>query len=72
MTKMEPCCARLQTALVREEGELRRIARMANRRASRGLNTTKEQAEIARLRTQIAHIKGNIEDHEADHSGEMC
>jgi hypothetical protein len=72
MEKMQPCCARLQTALVREEGELRRVARMANRRSGKGLSTAKEQARIAEIKTAIRVIKGNIEDHDADHSGEMC
>jgi hypothetical protein len=66
--KMQPCCARLQTALTREDGELRRIARMANRRATRGLSTVREQARIAEIKTAIQTIKGNIEDHEAEHA----
>lgn len=66
--KFEPCCARMQTALVREEGELRRVARMANRRAGRGLSTVREQAQIAQIKTQIQTIKAATEDHEAEHA----
>ena len=71
MTKQLPCCARIQTALVREEGELRRTARMANNRASKGLSTVREQARIAEIKDQIARIKASIDEHEAEHAGEL-
>ena len=73
MTKMLPCCARLQTNLHREEGELRRLSRIANNRISRGQDTLEVQAQIAAKRVQLADIKRVIEDHEAEHcSDEPC
>jgi ribosomal protein L29 len=70
MNKLPPCCARFQTALVREEGELRRVSRMANNRMGRGLSTVREQARIAEIKTAIARIKTSIDDHEAEHAGD--
>lgn len=66
--KLPPCCARYQGNLVREEGELRRVARMANHRSGKGLSTAREQARIAELKTSIARIKDAIVDHEAEHA----
>jgi hypothetical protein len=69
VTKQLPCCARLQTTLLREEAALSQAARRANRAVGSGRSMIKAQAEIAKLRSQIADTKASIEAHEAEHAG---
>lgn len=68
--KMKPCCARLQTAIMRERAELARQARLANRAAARGRSTAKALARIAEIRTALQTIEATIEDHDASHAAE--
>lgn len=66
--KQAPCCARYTGQLVREQGELRRVARMANRRAAKGLSIVGEQAQIVEIKARIAWVEAAIVDHEAEHA----
>jgi hypothetical protein len=67
MSKMEPCCARLQATLAREEAALRQTARQAERQRGYGRDTTKYVKQIADLKVQIAKTKQLVVDHDAEH-----
>lgn len=68
MTKQPPCCARFASAILREKGELGRLARAANRAAEKGRPVTKYTDQIAKTRVALASAEQYLIDHEADHA----
>lgn len=65
------CCSRLKSALLHEQGELRRLARNASRREMKGLLVDeKTRAAIVEIKAAIAETEARIVDHDADHAGQ--
>lgn len=66
------CCGNLKGRMVHEKGNLARLARNASHRQAKGLLVTAEALkEIKAAKRSIAELESIIEDHEAEHAGEV-
>ncbi len=62
------CCSNIAGQIVHDENEVRRLARKASPRHSKGLSTVAVEIEIAAAKSALAETKRRQVDHEAEHA----
>jgi hypothetical protein len=69
----ERCCLQARTKLTMHQEALKHTARTFARAEQRrpGEKTAEHRAELARIKASIADAKTQLENHEAEHAGEV-
>lgn len=70
-TKMRPCCARKAAKLTMDKGGLATLARKAASLEARNRDISTLKEKIEALKLVIVEDHAAIEEHEAEHAGEV-